>query len=116
MTVSLALRRDMRIQHCLARTHFAVLVQRWLDGRLYRGGPVHLARSADLSLLDFFFWGAIKVRVYREVPQTVEDLEARISEASAAITNQMLQRISGNMRRRFEVCLLANGSVFTYLL
>jgi DNA-binding CsgD family transcriptional regulator len=61
-----------------APAHFAREVRKHLDENyspwIGRGGTVAWPpRSPDLTLLDFFFWGTIKQKVYFEVPNTRED-------------------------------------------
>lgn len=62
-----------------AHQHLKITFGQHLMGR---GGPVHwLARSPDLSWLDFFWWGQMKTWVYETSVDVVEDLVARISVA-----------------------------------
>ncbi|XP_076392768.1 uncharacterized protein LOC105662516 [Megachile rotundata] len=48
---------------------------RWIG----RGGPIYfLARSLDLTPLDFFLWGYLKNKVYTEPPTTMANMRDRI--------------------------------------
>lgn len=55
---------------------------RWI--RLY--GPQEWPpRSADLTPMDFFMWGFLRQKVYKNVPQD-PDLKSKIRNACAEIT------------------------------
>lgn len=74
------------------------------------------ARSPDLSACDFYLWGNLKQKVYKNNPRTVEALENEIRRAIAEITEAELRRVSLNFLRRCQVCLDLNGHHFQHLL
>uniref|UniRef100_A0ABD2WI79 DUF4817 domain-containing protein n=1 Tax=Trichogramma kaykai TaxID=54128 RepID=A0ABD2WI79_9HYME len=70
------------------------------------------ARSPDLSPLDFFYWGAIKEKIYNSEIRSVEDLEERITQAGAAITGEMLPLVRQNFVKRLRKCIERQGGHF----
>jgi hypothetical protein len=61
---------------------------RWIG----RGGPVAWPpRSSDLNPLDFFLLGYVKKIVYQVEIDDLQHLRARIREAMATVTPNMLQ-------------------------
>ena len=63
------------------------------------------ARFPDLSVWDFFFWGALKEKVYASSPSTLEELKASITQETLAIE----QRVS-QFEERLTRCLDADGA------
>ena len=59
--------------------------------------------SPDLNPCDYFLWGYLKDRVYRNNPHTVAELEANISNEVAAISLDTLERVVGNFARRLDL-------------
>ena len=76
------------------------------------------SRSPDLSpCADFYLCGKLKGQVYSNTnPQTLEALEANISNAIAALTPEELQRVFLSLIRRAEICLEASGGHFENVL
>jgi len=77
--------------------------------------------SADLSVTwlrvpDYFLWGYLKWRVYRNKPRTIDALKANITEEIQAVTADVLARTFQNMARRVQSCLDANGGHFQHML
>jgi len=54
-------------------------------------------RSPDLTPPDYFLWGYLKGRVYRNKPQTIDALKANITEEIQAVTADVLARTFQNM-------------------
>ena len=69
-------------------------------------------RSPDLSPPDFFLWGHLKERVYRNSPQNIEQLQANITAEMHLFTPAMLQAVSASVLARAHSCLLVNGAHF----
>jgi hypothetical protein len=107
-----------------APSHFAREVRQWLDLTypdrwIGRGGPVPVgwpSRLPDITPLDFFFWGHCKEIVYRTMPNTEEELRGRIITTAATVTPEMLERVHGNIVKKVNACLDANGQNFKHLL
>ena len=73
-------------------------------------------RSPDLSPPDFFLWGALKGKAYAKKPRTIRELENNIRREIAAISEDVLQAIFANMKRRLQLCLDSGGRHFQHLL
>lgn len=61
-------------------------------------------RSPDLSPADFFLWGYLKNRVFRELVASITGLKTRITEKINAITLNTLQNVSRNFLKRAQIC------------
>jgi hypothetical protein len=99
-----------------APPYFGAIVRTALDKRfpgrwIGRGGPINWPpRSPDLTLMDFFFWGYIKDIVYSERMESLPDLRRRITAAIAAVPVDVLSRMWGEVKFRFDVCRAVNGA------
>lgn len=80
-------------------------------GRLIsRNGDVHWPpRSPDLTVCDFFLWGYLKARVYRNIPRTIQELKAAIHNEITSIPGDVLQRAMRNVRDRLQECVARDG-------
>jgi hypothetical protein len=65
---------------------------------MFSGPPV----LPDLCHCDFFFWGYLKSKVYSTRPVTIEDLKQRIRDDMLAISEEMTQQVTRNLRGRLE--------------
>ena len=70
----------------------------------------------DLSVLDFYLWGATKQKVYRNKPQSLQDLRDNILHQIEAITQEEIHRVFENLKRRINVCINEFGGHFQQLL
>lgn len=120
--VPLVQRLQMWYQHDGCPAHYSQTARDILDvdfqGRwIGRGGPVHWpARSPDLTPLDFFLWGYLKDKVYRNVPTTRENMRERILDGCHSIPVELLLRTHDSFRRRIEKCVEMEGHQFEHLL
>lgn len=73
-------------------------------------------RSPDLTSPDFFLWGYLKGRVYKNRPRTIAELREGISEEINNIGEDTLLKTSQNMVKRVQLCLDADGGHFQHLL
>jgi len=73
-------------------------------------------RSPDLTTPDYFLWGYLKERVYRNKPRTIDALKANITGEIQAVTAEVLARNFQNVARRDQSCLDANGGHFQHML
>uniref|UniRef100_A0AAF5DK87 Transposable element Tc3 transposase n=1 Tax=Strongyloides stercoralis TaxID=6248 RepID=A0AAF5DK87_STRER len=67
------------------------------------------SRSPDLSPLDFFLWGYLKDRVYRNKPEMIEDLKENIETEIADIPRSMLKRVMNSFYDRVQQCRQREG-------
>jgi hypothetical protein len=54
-------------------------------------------RSLDLSFCDFYLWGNLKGKVYKNNPRVIEALQNEITSVVASITVDELQKVSQNL-------------------
>ena len=66
--------------------------------------------SPDLNPCDFFLWGYLKDKVYRQSPRTKEELIERIEEAVNGVTPATLRSVIANFRGRLEAVVAADGA------
>ena len=70
------------------------------------GGPIYwLARSPDLTQLDFFIWGYVNDKVYSERIESLEHLKTRIQQAISSIDTATLSNVWKNINTRTNYVL-----------
>ena len=67
------------------------------------------ARSSDLTPLDYFLWGHMKILVYETPVDSEEDLLARVIAAADVGLPRVGDRVYENMVRRYRVCVEVAG-------
>lgn len=109
-------RRPFYLQMDGAPAHFSRNVRAHVNDKytpwIGRGGTIAWPpRSPDLTPLDFFLWGTMKQRVYREVSNTREELLQRIMVTADELKNdrEMLMRATQQVGLRAMACLQNNG-------
>ena len=65
--------------------------------------------SPDLNPCDFFLWGHLKERVYRESPDSLDALKDAIRRKIQAIPLEMVLRVVANFRERLQACIDEGG-------
>uniref|UniRef100_A0A1L8EI80 Putative transposable element n=3 Tax=Haematobia irritans TaxID=7368 RepID=A0A1L8EI80_HAEIR len=86
-----------------ARDSMAILRENFGEQFISRNGPVSWPpRSCDLTPLDYFLWGYVKSKVYRNKPATIPALEDNISEEIRAIPAEMLEKVAQNWTFRMD--------------
>lgn len=73
-------------------------------------------RSPDLSVLDFYLWGALKQKVYGNKPQNLQELRDNIQQQIASISQEERHRVFENLKRRTDLCICEQGGHFQQLL
>ena len=63
-------------------------------------------RSCDLTLLDYFLWGAVKDKCYAGKPETIDALKANIREFQLHTIDNVLN----NWSDRVVHCMASRGS------
>jgi hypothetical protein len=83
-----------------------------------RGGPIPWrARSHDLTPPDFFLWGAIKERVFRERPTTRDNMRERLIAAFPKFNDlNVAATVQANFKRRLRLCIEQEGHHFEHLM
>ena len=71
--------------------------------------------SPDLTPPDFFLWGYLKARVYKNSPQTISELKDAVKAQVSQIGRDVCSRVIDNFYRQIEVCRLRGGSHIEHL-
>lgn len=66
-------------------------------------------RSPDLSACDFFLWGYLKAKVYRDKPRTIAELKTAIRNEIDLVPRDMLERVMQNFQERLQECIAKDG-------
>ena len=74
------------------------------------------AYSPDLSPPDYFLWGYLKDRVYKNNPRTIKDLKNNIRKEIRQISPETLGRVMANFARRLNNVFETRGKWFEYAL
>ena len=116
------LQEEIWYQQDGAPAHFGRCVTDFLNatfpGRwIGRRGPIEWPpRSPDLNPLDYYLWGYLKCKVYRNRPNNLLDLKQRIRDEMLLISPNTLRKALANFRDRLGHCLAVNGEHFEHLL
>lgn len=119
----LVIHRDIWYQHDGAPAHNARRVRDYLRRRFNNkiitthSDTPWPPRSPDITPLDFFLWGFVKDRVYRNRDQynNRNELQQGIL-ATFNINRHTLERATRGVARRCQICLENNGRNFEHLL
>ena len=85
----------------------AVFPNRWIG----RDGPTAWPpRSPDITLLDFLLCGYVKDKVFSTPVPDITNLKARITDAFATITEEMLQNTCRVTDYRLDVLRVTKGA------
>jgi hypothetical protein len=73
-------------------------------------------RSPDLSLPDFFLWGALKNTMYLNSPHTIDELKMAITEYIWNVDHAILSTVFENTVRLVNKCMETGGGHFEHYL
>ena len=73
-------------------------------------------RSPDISLPDFFLWGAIKNSGYSNSPHTTDELKMAVTEYIRNVDRAILNTVFESTVRHVNECLETGGGHFEYYL
>ncbi|GFX99094.1 putative DD41D transposase [Trichonephila clavipes] len=94
-----------------ARAAIVLLKDTFGDRLISRFGPVNCPpRSCDLTPLDYFLWGYVKLLVYADEPQTLDHLKDNIRRVIADIRPQILEKVIENWTSRLDYIRASRGS------
>jgi hypothetical protein len=65
---------------------------------------------------DFFLWGLLKGKVYKNTPRTIEQLKDAIRQEIQAVNFDTLGKVFQNLEKRIPVCLDVKGDRFQHRL
>jgi hypothetical protein len=66
--------------------------------------------SPDIAPVIFFFWGSVNDQVFLSKLGSVVELRARINNAVASLTPQMLENTLGEIEYRLDILRATNGA------
>ena len=72
--------------------------------------------EADLTPADFFLWGLLKGKVYKNTPSPIEQLKDAIRQEIQVVNVDTLGKVFQNLDKRIEVCLDVTGDQFQHRL
>lgn len=97
-------------------SHTALLPRDWLKEKFpnrliskYADFPWP-ARLPDLSVLDFYLWGALKDLVFKTPVNDIDQLKLRITEEIRKITLDVIRKAFNNFLKRLEECISNDGA------
>ena len=73
-------------------------------------------RSPDLTPTDFFLWGLLKGKVYKNTHRTIEQFKDAIHQEIQAVNFDTLGKVSQNLEKRIQVCLDVKRDQFQHRL
>ena len=86
--------------------HIHLLV-RWIGRR----GPLEwAARSPDLTPLDFYLWGYVKQKVYKNYHNDLDELRTSITNVLHSIQPDVLKTVFSNISKRLNLVIQKNGA------
>jgi len=87
--------------------------ERWLG----RYGPIRWpARSPNLNPLNFFLMGYCKEKIYRQLPEDVEEWNDKLQYAIWFIENEIMEKMQANLLKRMRACITIDEGHFEHLL
>jgi len=72
--------------------------------------------EADLTPADFFLWGLLKGKVYKNTSRTIEQLKDAIRQEIQAVNVDTLGIVFQNLEKRIQLCLDVKGDQFQHRL
>ena len=73
-------------------------------------------KSPDLTTADFFRWGLLKGKVYKNTPRTIEKLKDAIRQEIQDVNVDTSGKVFQNLEKRIQVCLDVKGDQFQHRL
>lgn len=75
----------------------------------YGGGMDWPPYSPDLNPCDFFLWGYLKDRIYKNQPRNPDELKAKIIKECHGITTDTLSKVTAGFQRRLAAVIDREG-------
>lgn len=76
---------------------------------MFKQGLAWPPYSPDLTPMDYFVWGFIKDKVYKNKPTTLQELRARIEQEFECIRAETLQKVMENFEKRIRTLVAREG-------
>jgi hypothetical protein len=117
---SQATRKQLWFQQDGATCHTTNMVREWLAEKFGQRVISRLtarpwpAKSPCLSPLDYWFWSVCLQELRRNPPNTLEELMETVNEYSDSLEKEEIMKAVGNILKRAECCIEAEGGAFEY--
>jgi len=72
--------------------------------------------TRGLTPADFFLWGLLKGKVYKNTSRTLEQLKDALRQEIQAVNVDTLGKVFQNLEKRIPVCLDVEGDQFEHRL
>jgi hypothetical protein len=95
----------------IGQLHTSGYVTCLLCDRIITRGLWH-SRTPDLSFCDFYLWGNLKERFYKNNARSIEALQNKVTRVIGSITVDELQKVLQNLFMWCEACLQAEAGTF----
>ena len=82
----------------------------------FRTEHIWAPHSPDLNPLEFFLWGHAKDNVYRNNPQTDQNLKHEVAQFVRNIPRDMCHRVIENFAVRLNACMNRNGGHIEHII
>lgn len=89
-----------------------VFPNKWIGNNGFVRWP---ARSPDLNPLDYFLWGYLQNRLYKNTPHDLQVLRQNLIREVAAIPARTIHRAVLKIQRQARKCIQAEGYLFEHL-
>ena len=73
-------------------------------------------RSPDPTPADFFLWGLLKSKVYKNTPRTIGQPKDAVRQETEDVIFNTLGTVFRNLEKRIQVCLDVKGDLFQHRL
>lgn len=90
-----------------------IFPNKWIGNRGFIRWP---ARSPDLNPLDYFLWGYLQNRLYRNTPRDINVLRGNLIREVRAIPARVIHRAIFKLRRLTQKCIREEGHLFEHLI
>lgn len=114
-------RRFVLLQQDGAPSHNAFIIRNFLNEKFPNKwigtfGPIKWPpRSPDLSPLDYFLWGHLKHKIYKNNNNTMAELRNNVENAFNHIRPFQISNALSSLSKRCHSCITQNGGHFEHL-
>jgi inhibitor of nuclear factor kappa-B kinase subunit alpha len=70
------------------------------------------AKSPDMNPLDYWFWGHAQAKVYRQKPQSIQEVQQIVKMVARTCPKEVITKAAMNIIKRASKCLENEGSHF----
>ena len=74
------------------------------------------AHSPDLNPLDYSFWGQSMAEVWKQQPESIEQLCEIVENFASNMSEDQVRKMVSNVRKRAQKCVEVNGDHFEHIM